>query len=1275
MKPSRSLFALLLLLLPALATFAAEKPFAVDSRRPVRDYVVDNWRDSDGLPVDSIARMAQTTDGYLWMATERGLVRFDGTRFTTFTAKNAPTLRVEDVITLLASSDGKLWIGTRGGGASVYDGRQFSHVPIEARFIYGFAESADGAIWIATPTGIIRHHDGGYRWFSKKEGFEPNVVMALASDGADGVYLATPRGILHFNEKTKKLYDTRDGLSTLGVTSLRWTNAGLLAGNDRGGIDRLVGERFTRLPMSAPAAAIVSIDEGAAGTLWLATNGSGLLRYVSGQVEPITTRDGLTTDSLRQVLEDQQGNLWVATFGGGLVRVKQGKIDQLTLPGPLGSDFVLPMLEASDGSVWVGTDGGGLTHLKNGAMHRVTMKDGLLSNSVFAIAEARDGSIWVGTDVGLHQLIDERVVKTLTKENGLHEDGVGVVTAVSDGSLWIGTSGRGLQHIVDGQIVPTPSIPLPLSAGVVAIREASDRTLWLALNNNIVHMVGGKLVPFAPSLCLRRIAGFQIDEIDGSLWITSNDGLVRVRDGKVSFYRESDGLFSNGIYTIVQDREGNLWLPSSRGLITLERAAIEEFDAGTRARLPVSVLRKSDGLRSSDFSGGIQQPAFRARDGRLWFATTRGIVVVDPSRLKKEVEAPRVRIEQIIADNTSYFPDTATIDLPRHQRQLQIEYTAFNFYAPETTSFSYRLEGFDEKWVDAGSRRTAYYTNLPPGSYRFHVRASTLDGRTTETSSPIEIVPRFYETSYFRGGLLIVALLIALFAHRVRMNGLRAHQAELRESEEHFRSLIENASDLILVVGHDERLRYVSPSVDRLLGVTTEAMMGQKISELAVGDAVQNELDRFHSRADDTPHTATLLLRDASGASREFEAVGARTADGELVLNCRDITDRRRLEAQLEQSGRLASLGRLAATVSHEFNNVLMGIQPFVDLLQRQRTEKAVTTATTQIGRAIKRGKHISEEILRYTRPIPPTLRPVVVRDWLSELEIEIRALAGPEVRLTMVAPLGMTISADASQLNQVLTNLSINARDAGARAVRIEARLVEGDGDFAFGIVREAERFAHISFSDNGSGIPEGIRQQIFEPLFTTKTTKGTGLGLAVAQQVIARHGGEIFVESRVGSGTTFHLFLPLAVSEGGTLLRGEEEVAPSSIEAGHRVLVVEDDAAVAEGLIALLEMEEFETDLAIRGGDALAIIPRFAPDIVIVDVGLPDMSGIELFETIRSRWPRIGVIFSTGHGDMEAVLDALDSRQAIFLQKPYSVETLLAAVGALLESERSVA
>jgi len=377
------------------------------------------------------------------------------------------------------------------------------------------------------------------------------------------------------------------------------------------------------------------------------------------------------------------------------------------------------------------------------------------------------------------------------------------------------------------------------------------------------------------------------------------------------------------------------------------------------------------------------------------------------------------------------------------------------------------------------------------------------------------------------------------------------------------------------------------------------------------------------------------------------------------VVTFNDLTERRQLEAKLEQATRLSSLGRLAATVAHEFNNVLMGIAPFVQVIQRAPSQERVDAALEHISTSVKRGRRVTEDILRFTQPGEPALAQVDVREWLQSVITEARPMIGAQYALTMESE-SESIHADASQLHQIFMNLILNARDAMPKggSIHIRARNERNDARFAFGAVNDPSRFVHFTVTDTGCGMSEETLRHAFEPLFTTKR-KGTGLGLAVTHQVVQRHGGQIFIESSVGEGTTFHLFLPRAARPAAAMVDAAGE-SPQAAAARH-LLLVEDDPGVAVGLAALLECEGFAVRLAATGAEALDHVRRETPDAVILDVGLPDMDGQAVFKGITRIYPKLPIVFSTGHTD-RSQLEGLMTRPNVgYLLKPYDGNALM--------------
>jgi PAS domain S-box-containing protein len=479
-----------------------------------------------------------------------------------------------------------------------------------------------------------------------------------------------------------------------------------------------------------------------------------------------------------------------------------------------------------------------------------------------------------------------------------------------------------------------------------------------------------------------------------------------------------------------------------------------------------------------------------------------------------------------------------------------------------------------------------------------------------------------------------------ILAEAMEREEARAATQELTRS---LQLLLASTQEGICRIDGEGRCTMVNAAAARMFGRRAEDLVGEQMHELVHARHADGSPYPFA----DCPMRQIVLdakpraIHDdvfwrADGTPLPVDYSASPIVDGDTVVGVvvviNDITERRKLEQKLEQANRVSSLGRLAATVAHEFNNVLMGISPFVEVIRRKPERTA--EALDQIAGAIGRGKRITAEILRFTRPAELVRVVFAVGPWLRELAAELRPALSAKHRLVVehVDP-SLRVLADRAQLHQVMTNLLLNARDAMP------------DGGTVSIAARRDGRFVHVTVRDTGGGMSEETLRHIFEPLFTTKCT-GTGLGLAVAHQVVQRHGGEIFAESTPGAGTTFHLFVPIAA---------------------RRLLIVDDDAAVVAGLAALLELEGIEVDAAGSGAAAIEHLRATRPDVVLLDVGLPDIDGIETYTRIAADDPALPVIFSTGHGETER-LRGIERSHVIALRKPYDVGTLLDAIERVL-------
>jgi PAS domain S-box-containing protein len=475
---------------------------------------------------------------------------------------------------------------------------------------------------------------------------------------------------------------------------------------------------------------------------------------------------------------------------------------------------------------------------------------------------------------------------------------------------------------------------------------------------------------------------------------------------------------------------------------------------------------------------------------------------------------------------------------------------------------------------------------------------------------------------------------------------------QLARSEARYRVLIEQATDIIYTVNSEGYITSLNPAFETITGWKCGEWVGRHFVDLIAPSDREAAGEHFLAvlRGEHFARDYRILTADQAEVLIEATAQVLRI-EGEVTGTigiARDVTRRRQQDVQREKEKRLASLGQLAASVAHEFNNVLMSILPFAELIKRRVSgDERVATATHHIFQAIRRGRQVSQEILRLSRPVSASLTVLDIGDWLATVSREVVAVLGPKYKVeTHVDAAGGTlfIRGDRALLEQAAMNLVLNARDA----------MPEG-GRVAITVRRGLAGQVELAVRDQGHGIPEHLLDRIFDPLFTTKPS-GTGLGLSIAYQAAVQQEGTLRVTSTVGAGSTFTLVL----RETDPPMPALAEAQPRPAVAKNRVVLVEDDESVAEGIRALLIDEGFDVQLATRGADAVPVIAEFDPELVLLDVNLPDVSGLDVYEEVRNRWPHLPVIFSTGHADARA-LDEVRRRDVPSIMKPYDIDELL--------------
>src|SRR5271157_4040955 len=735
-------------LIGALVLSAAKTEGSLDPAKAITQYTHDVWQTEQGLPQNTVPAIVQTRDGYIWFGTELGLVRFDGVRFTVFDEANTPVIKSNIVVALVEDHQGRLWIGTQGGGlACLQDGKFTTYTTangLSNDSVLSLYEDRQDSLWIGTDGGgLDRFKDGRFTVYTTKTGLVNDAVFSITEDRQGSLWIGTHGGLNRLKDGVFTTYATKDGLKNGYVKSVREDRQGRLwIATNGGGLSQLNGNRLTTYTTKDGLSSneVWTLYEDSQGTLWIGTSG-GLDRLKGGRFEAYTSKDGLSNDAVWSIFQDREGSLWVGTAGGGLNRLQEGKFTTFSSQEGLSKDAVLPVYEGQDGSLWVGTAGAGLNRIKDGKVTTYTSKNGLSNDFVFSIAGDGDGNLWIGTRKGLDRFKNGKFT-TYGSKDGLSNEFVMSIEADREGSLWIGTGGGGLNRFQDGKF--------------------TAYTSKQGLSSDVVMTT--------------------YQDAEGSLWIgTDNGGLDRFKDGKFTAYRMRQGLFDDAIFRILEDDNGNLWMSSNRGVFRVSKQQLSDFADGKVGSISSVAYGTSDGMKSRECNGAYQPAGWKTRDGRLCFPTMKGVSIIDPKLRLRNVRLP-VLVEKVELGGRLLDP-SAGVQLPPDSSRLEVYYTALGFRSPEKITFQYKLEGLDKHWVEAGSRRVAYYTNVPPGHYRFHVKAADGDGVWNEEDAACDLylAPHFYQTAWFFGLCGILGMGVLAGGYRWSIQAMAARAQELQE--------------------------------------------------------------------------------------------------------------------------------------------------------------------------------------------------------------------------------------------------------------------------------------------------------------------------------------------------------------------------------------------------------------------------------------------------------------------------------------------------------------
>ncbi|MFT3742745.1 MAG: diguanylate cyclase [Pyrinomonadaceae bacterium] len=901
-------------------------------------YRFDSWTTDNGLPQNGVRQITQSPDGYLWFTTFDGLVRFDGLQFTTFNKGNTKGITNNRFTGIYADKDGTIYATTMEDGIlTIYrngvfttltsdqvpghyigkieaepngqlrflsededrNGRSWYHlndgkfefvereIPYEADQI---VNGKHGTRWTVTRYGVFEEHNGQSKYipidFTGLK-FRPNIFEDRDGSlwlGENEVHRITNGVLTTFSEKEglpknsiyHSFWQENDGSVWLSSGGASSTGVGLIQFN--GDKISIWGQQF-----GLKSTTIADLYNDREGTTWLATD-KGLIRRRKQVIQGYSTADGLDHSEIYPMIRDHADNIWIGSTKG-LSIYRNGKFETLQLQAadPTitdrtiwrdGRTSVQSLYEDVNGKMWVGVNGGGIFVVTGNKAESIF--DGA---HVFAIKNDSKGNVWAATNKGLVQFRDYQIVAKYNTADGLPNEFMTFIHEDTNGVLWFGGYG-GLSKFENG--------------------EFTNYTKKEGLAGNYVRTI--------------------YEEKDGTFWVgTYDEGMSRFKDGKFVNYTESNGLYSSGVFAIEEDEAGYFWISSNRGIYRVRKQELNDLADGKITSLNSVGYGKEDGMLSNECNGGRQPASLKDKDGKIWFPTQEGVSIVDPRAEKPNLQAPSVVIEDVLSERKSIgFHGGASIE-PGHQ-DLEIRYTGISTVKPEQIKFQYKMDGHDEDWIDAGTRRTANYSYLPPGNYTFRVRASNGDGVWSESDATVkmDLWPYFYQTNAFIFLCVLIAAVGLLLIWKISVHQLEARErrltrlvaertAELAKANEDLQNLAN--SDGLTRIGNRRRFEaFLADEWHRAVRFKTEISLimididhfklyNDTYGHHAGDDCLQRVADAFAG----TIHRPTDLVARFGG--EEFAMVlGGTSAEGALMIAEQAVENIRKMQIRHSES-------------------------------------------------------------------------------------------------------------------------------------------------------------------------------------------------------------------------------------------------------------------------------------------------------------------------------------------------------------------------------------
>lgn len=895
------------LAITVLSLLAQEDPSRIT---PFSNYVITNFKADNGLPQNTVDLVKQTADGYIWIGTYAGLARYDGVKFVHYNKSITPAFNMNHVTTMLEDKNGALWIGTNGGGVVRYMKNSFS--PIEAfesggkEYIRAFVYNGSSEILVGTERSGIQKIsiDAQSNVIGVApllhEGLPKNYLfITMIKDASDRLLVATDIGLVIVQGKSSRILTTSDGLPHNSITALVKDRHGVVWIGTASGVAQLSGDKIrsysTKDGLTTNAIKTLFVD--ADNTLWIGTDGGGINRFTGALSGPafdsFTTDDGLINSFVRTIYQDREGNIWIGTRNG-LSQIHIRKFDLLGKKDGLSDSYIRTVFEDSHGRLWVGTNGSGLNVIDK-QMITIWEKNKSLPNGfIRALYEDAHGSLWIGTDGGGVIKYDEQKkngspLKTYTTANGLTGNYIRAVGEGFENEIWVATYGGGISRIIGDSILPLTTKQGLANDNVLAMVRVSKNEIWAGTNGKGINKItpnGIETYNIENGLSSNFILSMYLDR-DSAIWAgTNGGGINKIDKGSIQVFSTMHGLREDVTLMILEDDLGYMWIGGNQGITRIRKKEFAEIAAGTVSKFSKVDFGRSDGLQNAEISGVSNPCIIKAHDGKIWFTTVGGLACVDPKRVVTEHSMFPVKIEELRSGAKRFYPDSVLKFEPGNN-SIEFHYTALSYIAPERIRFRYKLVPFDEEWIHAGTRRTAYYTNIPPGSYTFFVNTSSDDGEWSDQTASASIIlqPFFYQTRYFIAIVGVGLILFGAVLYALRTASVHRHAKHLKQLVDERTADLVNAKNKIehhlqeVEIARDElskinlRLDKANKEKSDLLGILSHDFKNKVVNlnhfanGINTGTIQQSEIKEHSPLMEQTTKYMLRLIEDTLSSS------------------------------------------------------------------------------------------------------------------------------------------------------------------------------------------------------------------------------------------------------------------------------------------------------------------------------------------------------------------------------------------------------------------------